>query len=59
MSAHQILLNAAQRTGWNLESMLQIACDYIDNQQDETAFQEHVNRQEAEEEALGNEDNAS
>lgn len=53
MSAYQVLMDAAARAGWRKESMLQVACQYIDNQGSEDAFVDHVERQIAEEQQLG------
>lgn len=55
MSARAILEEAAERTGWNESSMLDIALAYIDNQDANDAFEDFVQRR-AEEEDLETEE---
>jgi hypothetical protein len=42
MSAQTILEEAAETTGWNADSMLALACEYIDNQKSEDAFADFI-----------------
>ena len=42
MDALDILETASGKTGWNTDSMLEIACQYIDNQGDNACFQDFV-----------------
>ena len=44
MDAKDILEKIAARTGWNPDSMLEIACRYIDNQQSAAAFEDFVSQ---------------
>jgi hypothetical protein len=44
MDAKDILEKNAVRTGWNVDSMLEIACRYIDNQQSSAAFADFVSQ---------------
>ena len=49
MGAMDILLRAAERTGWNTDSMLDVLCDYVDNQQADDALEDYVTRRADEE----------
>lgn len=42
MDAYRILINASDVTGWDVDSMLVVACEYIDNQMAPDAFQDYV-----------------
>jgi len=40
LNAETVFEELAERTGWNADSMLAIACEYIDNQKDPMRFYE-------------------
>ncbi|MBS1722515.1 MAG: hypothetical protein JSS66_05850 [Armatimonadetes bacterium] len=42
MDAQSILEKYAEKAGWNVDSMLAKACEYIDNQQAADAFEDFV-----------------
>ena len=44
MGAREILEMGAENTGWNMDSMLYIVCEYVDNQKDNNSFQDFVDR---------------
>jgi hypothetical protein len=50
MNTMDILLNLSARTGWNPDTMLQLLCEYIDNQQDGRAVRDFLHRKADEEE---------
>lgn len=50
MSTMDILLDQSARTDWNSDTMLELLCEYIDNQQDEPAVQDFLRRKADEEE---------
>jgi len=43
--SYDILLEYSKRVGWNENSMLLIACDYIDNQDAADTFEDFVAQQ--------------
>lgn len=45
MDAQTILETAAETTGWNTQSMLDMICEYVDNQGDNGCFQDFINEQ--------------
>jgi hypothetical protein len=49
MAARDILEEHAASTGWNVDSMLEIVCAYVDNQQSNDAFEDFVRRRAEEE----------
>lgn len=49
MSAHSIAQTIAAEQGWNSNTMLDLALDYIENQGDNPAFEEHLRSIAAEE----------
>ena len=48
--SRDILHEAAMRTGWNESSMIDVLTDYIDNQQNNRAFEDYINERVFEEE---------
>lgn len=54
MSARAIIEEVSETTGvdWNENSIIEILCEYIDNQMDDAAFEDFCKRR-AEEELLG------
>lgn len=48
-NAIDILREQTKRTDWNDTNLLEIVCQYIDNQQDNECFEEFCIRQAAEE----------
>ncbi len=42
MAARAILEAHAEKTGWNVESMFDLLCDYVDNQQSDDALEDFV-----------------
>lgn len=49
MSALKLLEDVAEYAGWDTEAMLDAACQYIDNQQSEEAFDDFITRRANEE----------
>ena len=47
--ARAILREFSARTGWNEETMLELACQYIDNQSDSAGFEDFLAEQERDE----------
>lgn len=42
MASQDILLEVATREGWGQETAMDVALDYIDNQQNDDAFRDYV-----------------
>jgi hypothetical protein len=51
--AVNLLIEESKKTGWNESSMLEIACQYIDNQKDYPTFKDFVRRKADEEMDVG------
>lgn len=49
MSTRSLLEQFAEKHEWDTNDMLDILCDYIDNQQNEDSFEDHLLHQEDEE----------
>lgn len=50
MSTRSLLEQFAEKHEWDTNDMLDILCDYIDNQQNEDSFEDHLLHREDEEE---------
>lgn len=52
-SSYEYLLDRGAERGWSVDTMLLIACDYIDQQDNPHAFDDYLVQVEAEEEEMG------
>ena len=59
MSTRDLIEVMSEESGvsWNLDSMLEIVCQYIDNQKDDSAFEEFIRMKIQEEKEESTEEN--
>lgn len=56
MSSRDLLEDAGLRAGWTINTMLDVICDYVDNQDSDAALEDYLSVRMGEEETMGRDD---